>query len=530
MTQPRLRFAPSPTGNVHIGNIRAAIFNWLHARHCDGAFLLRVEDTDRARSTPEAIERLFQVMQWLGLDYDEEVLCQSERAAAHLEAADHLLQAGRAYRQSGGGGEKEATVYRIPLTDEPPGVEETGQVKLDLLKEEPVVIDHTGISYALPSRKGKPVPQNSCLAGMRDLRIEDEKGGVLFELREHLEDIINTGKDFKIESAARLNFTRRQLVYEDLIKGRLAKPLDSMRDLVIVRGDGTPVFHLANVCDDIYQNITHIVRGDDHVENTYRHILLFHALGEKPPAYAHLPMIVNSQGKPYSKRDGDAFVGDFQNKGFLPQALFNYLTLLGWSPGDDREKMSREELVELFSLDRVQHTPAQFDIRKLESLNGRYVAEMELADFIIAAREYAQACDWSRESDPELFGKVAALMQSRTKKLTDVADWEYFFVDLPKYDQKAATKELSRPGVGEALTEATERLSTVEWNETELEAEISRLSEKYGIKQGKLNQPLRLAVTGVKSGAGIFATMVLLGRETVTRRLLHAVKNFSGGS
>ncbi len=525
MTHPRLRFAPSPTGNVHIGNIRAAIFNWLHARHCQGCFLLRVEDTDRERSTPEAIERLFQVMQWLGLDYDEDPLYQSQRQEVHLAAAEQLMAAGRAYRQAKGEGE--AIVFRIPLaSDQIPELEEAGPVKLDLMSGEPVTVNGGGIDYALPSRKGKPVPQNSCLAGMQDLEIHDAEGELLFRLDDHLESILETGQEFKVEEGAALSFTRRQIVYHDLIKGRLSKPLDSMRDLVIVRSDGSPVFHLANVCDDIYQGITHIVRGDDHVENTYRHLLLFAALDAAPPYYAHLPMIVNSQGKPYSKRDGDAFVGEFQAKGFLPQALFNYLTLLGWSPGDDREKLSRQELIDLFSLERVQHTPAQVDLRKLENLNGQYIAGLPFEDFLALARDYAGACEWSREMNAKLFKQVAELMQSRTKKLTDVASWEYFFVDLPDYDEKVVTKELARPGVIAALSELAGQLGSVQWDAAMLEQAVNALTEKHGIRQGKLNQPLRLAVTGAGVGAGIYETVILLGPEKAVRRLNYAIEKF----
>ena len=253
----RVRFAPSPTGQVHIGNIRAAIFNWLFARHEAGKFLLRIEDTDRERSTPEAVKTILDSMEWLGLDFDEEPMYQSTRKDAHLAAAETLLEKGLAYKEDKGGtGQGECVVFKMP--------------------------DET-------------------------------------------------------------------MVFHDEIKGDLQKEAGDMQDLVIVRSNGSPVFHLANVVDDIEMKITHIVRGDDHIENTYRHIALFRAFGAEPPKYAHLPMITNQQGKPYSKRDGDAFVGEFKEKGFLSQALFNYLTLLGWSPGDDKEKMDRDEIIKLFS-------------------------------------------------------------------------------------------------------------------------------------------------------------------------------------
>ncbi|MCL1857344.1 MAG: glutamate--tRNA ligase, partial [Kiritimatiellaeota bacterium] len=281
----RVRFAPSPTGKVHIGNIRAAIFNYLFARHCGGAFLLRVEDTDLERSTPEAIQTLLECMAWLGLDYDEPELYQTKQTAHHVAMAEELVQRGLAYREDKGGtGKGECIIFRMP------------------------------------------------------------KEGVV--------------------------------EFEDLVKGTLRKQAVDTQDFVIVRSDGSPVFHLANVLDDITQKVTHIIRGDDHVENTFKHVELFKAFGCTPPQYAHLPMIINQQGKPYSKRDGAAFVGEFRDNGYLPEVLFNFLALLGWSPGDDKEVMSRDELIALFSLDRVKSNPAQFDLKKLEWMNGEYIRRM----------------------------------------------------------------------------------------------------------------------------------------------------------
>ncbi|MCF7848900.1 MAG: glutamate--tRNA ligase, partial [Kiritimatiellales bacterium] len=285
----RTRFAPSPTGNVHIGNMRAAIYNWLFARHHGGDFLLRVEDTDRERSTPEAIQTLMEAMAWLKLDVDEEPLYQSTRMEAHLAAAERLLSNGHAYKEDKGGlGQGECVIFRMPGTD---------------------------------------------------------------------------------------------VSLEDGIKGTLSKKAENMQDFVIVRSNGTPVFHLANVLDDIEQGVTHVIRGDDHVENTYRHIALYQALGADVPNFAHLPMIVNAQGKPYSKRDGDAFVGDFREKGFLGDALFNYLALLGWSPGDDREVMTRDEMVEAFTLERCQSSAAQVDLKKLTWMNGEYMLKLPVETF-----------------------------------------------------------------------------------------------------------------------------------------------------
>ncbi len=519
----RLRFAPSPTGNVHIGNIRAAIFNWLYARHVGGAFLLRVEDTDRERSTDEAIANLLDAMAWMGLDYDEEPLYQSTRREAHLAAADKLLADGWAYHDTKGG-DAEAVVFRIPWNaEEVPGVTTVGPVELDIHSDEPVVVDPSGIGYALVSKKDKPVPQKCCLAGMRDLVVEDGSGTCLFRLNERIDDVL-AGESIEVCGGAKLRFTRRRIAFTDLVKGELTKPLDSLRDVVIVRSDGSPVFHLANVCDDLFQGVSHIVRGDDHVENTYRHLFMIHALGGTPPQYAHLPMIVNDQGKPYSKRDGDAYVGDFRTKGYLAEALFNYLTLLGWSPGDDREKLSRNELVELFSLDRVQQSAARMDFAKLDNLNGQYLAELPPEEFIRLCRQTADDTDFANAIDDEAyFTNIAHLLQSRTKKFTDVADWDYFFVELPEYDEKACRKFLQKPGIPEALTDLREALATTEFDVESLEKTILEVTDKHGIAPGKLNQPVRVAVTGKTVGAGVYETLELLGQARTLKRLDHAL-------
>ncbi len=522
----RVRFAPSPTGQVHIGNIRSAIFNWLFARHQGGAFLLRVEDTDRERSTPAAIETLLEVMAWLGLDYDEPPLYQSSQCALHLAAAERLLAQGDAYRADKGG-QGSAILFRLPWRAERlPGVGVVGPVAVEAHPETAVRIAASGVDFAMPSKKGKAMPAGGCLAGFRDLRVFDAAGSCLFSLADQVDEILAGERTVELAGAARLEFTRRQVSFVDLVKGELAKPLDSMKDFVIVRSDGSPVFHLANVCDDITQGITHIVRGDDHVENTYRHLFLFAALGQAPPAYAHLPMIVNQQGKPYSKRDGDAFVGDFRAQGYLPEALFNYLTLLGWNPGDEREKMSRAELVAAFTLERVQQSAAQMDSRKLDNLNGQYMAELPADRFAAEARAVAAAQPWGARIDDDYFAVVASLLQSRTKKYADVAAWGTFFVDLPSYDDDGCRKFLGKEGMAAALAELEERLAGASFEVETIENLVQATAAAQGIPAGKLNQPLRLAVTGCATGAGVFETIAVLGRPRTLARLRQARQTY----
>lgn len=521
--ETRVRFAPSPTGQVHIGNIRAAIFNWLYARHCGGKFLLRIEDTDRERSSPEAIEQLLHVMQWLGLDWDEEPLYQSARVDAHTRAAERLLDQGSAYRHAKGEG-GEAVIFRIPWESDPKrNIRDVGEVSVALHPEVAVRIDATGISFAHVSKKGKAVPQDAALAGFRQLIVYNDAGQCIYEMEPQIADILSGQRRVELDKPARMTFFRREVVFLDLVKGELAKPLDSLRDPVIIRSDGSPVFHLANVCDDITQGITHIVRGDDHVENTYRHLFLFQALSHEPPAYAHLPMIVNAAGKPYSKRDGDAYVGEFREKGYLPEGLFNYLTLLGWSPGDDREKLPRDTIADLFSLDRIGSAPAQLDINKLLDLNGQCMAELPLPTFLQGCRDAVRGESWAGQGDSDYFERAASLMQSRTKLFTQATDWDYFFVDELRYDEKAVRKSLQKPGVVDVLAQLRQRLSGIEFDEATVEATIHETTTACAIPQGKLNLPIRVAVTGINVGAGLYEILALLGKDRVLRRLDHAV-------
>lgn len=523
----RARFAPSPTGQVHIGNIRTAIFNWLATRHCKGTFLLRVEDTDLERSTQEAIDKLLECMDWLGLDYDEEIMYQTKQSDKHKESAQKLIDSGNAYYLNPGE-EHSPVLFKLPYDcDSMPFVREVGLAEIVLEPGSEVALNLAGIVFHTLSSKGKSVENMASLAGFKDLKIFDVSGNLLFELNGGTMKTLSADPREKtvITGAAKLNFIRREVFYHDLVKGDLAKPLDNMKDFIIVRSDGSPVFHLANVYDDMQQRVTHIVRGDDHVENTYRHLFLFEALGFTPPRYAHLPMIVNAAGKPYSKRDGDAFVGDFREKGFLPQALFNYLALLGWSPGDDREKMSREELVEAFTIERALCSPAQFDIRKLTNMNGMYIAEMELADFRARIAPFVEKLCPEAAGSP-ILDKVAELMQSRTKTFADVAQWKYFFrkAEELEYDPKGLKKLLSDDTVRKAVAAFADRVTALPSLTVQaVDDLIHAVEAEYGIQQDKLKQPIRIASTGTTIGAGICETIGLIGAGECAARIARAL-------
>lgn len=517
----RVRFAPSPTGKVHIGNIRTAIFNWLYARHTGGAFLLRIEDTDLERSTPEAVQALLECMDWLKLDYDEKIMYQSTRRSEHETAVDGLIEQGHAYRPPSKDGEPTPVIFRIPVDGgNMPMIREVGAAEVEVHAETPVVIDVTGLSYAQVSRKGKPVPQACCLAGVRELKLYNVDGELLFELEPELKAVLSGEKSFEVENCAKMTFLRREIFFTDLIKGEMSKPLDSMKDQVIVRSDGSPVFHIANVCDDMAQNVTHIIRGDDHVENTYRHQLLFQALGYAPPAYAHMPMIVNDSGKPFSKRDGDAFVGDFRDKGFLPDAFFNYLSLLGWSPGDDREKMSRDEMIEAFTIERVKSAPAQFDIKKLLDMNGAYINSMSVEDFTVAAGMFYP--DKVNAAD---FAAVAAAMQGRTNVLTDVAGWKYFFSADFEYPEKQFGKQYKNDEVRAGMRLLAGIIAGAETFTAETAmACLKQATAEAALGEYQLFQPLRLALSGATSGLDLEEMAALLGKDACVERINRAVK------
>ena len=429
----RVRFAPSPTGKVHIGNIRAAIYNWLFARHVGGKFLLRVEDTDLERSTPEAIKVLFECMEWLGLDYDEEVFYQTKNVKRHLEVVEQLIASGHAYK-----------------------CEKTSR---------------------------------------------DGKTGTVVMFRMPKEGVIE---------------------YDDIVKGHMAKKAEDIQDFAIVRSDGSPIFHIANVVDDIDQGVTHIIRGDDHVENTFKHICIFRALGAPVPKYGHLSMIVNQQGKPYSKRDGAAFVGEYREQGYLPEALFNYLLLLGWNPGDDREVLTREEMIKLFELEKVHVTAAMFDPKKLAWMNGEYIKKIPQAEFKALLKEKVKV---GGEGE-EWWDYLCAQVQPRTKFLNDLeTSCVYLATDDYPFDEKAVAKRLAKDGVKATLLDLVERFEKIDdWRAPVLEEMVKGLSQGQGM--GPWVHPIRVAVSGRGEGIGLFEMLQLLGKEKTIARLKSAAERF----
>ena len=419
------RFAPSPTGNVHIGNIRVAIYNWLFAKHKNGNFLLRIEDTDKDRSTDDAINNLFTTLQWLNLNYDEEPLYQSKQESKHLEVAEYLLSKGYAYKENKDN-KGECIIFKMPNDD---------------------------------------------------------------------------------------------ISFNDGIKGRLKKPIGDIDDFVLVRSNGKPVFHLANVVDDIEQNITHIIRGDDHIENTYKHIALYQALNADIPSFSHLPMIVNSQGKPFSKRDGDAYVSDFKKRGYLPQAFVNYLVLLGWSPGNDQEIMSVDEMINMFTIERCQSSPAQFDEKKMKWMNGEYLSKISNESFNKEAFKIITSLHSSASEN--LVKKVIALIRDRVKVFEDIEKLvNYFFVDNIEYDEKLIAKKIKKEGIKELFNYFTLEISKIDSiDKVSLKKIIDDYIKETGKSYGEVMIPLRIAVSGASGGPDLIGVLSTLGKPTIIERI-----------
>ena len=419
------RFAPSPTGNVHIGNIRVAIYNWLFAKHNHGNFLLRIEDTDKDRSTDDAINNLFTTLQWLNLNYDEEPLYQSKQESKHLEVAEYLLSKGYAYKENKDN-KGECIIFKMPNDD---------------------------------------------------------------------------------------------ISFNDGIKGRLKKPIGDIDDFVLVRSNGKPVFHLANVVDDIEQNITHIIRGDDHIENTYKHIALYQAINADIPSFSHLPMIVNSQGKPFSKRDGDAYVSDFKKRGYLPQAFVNYLVLLGWSPGNDQEIMSVDEMINMFTIERCQSSPAQFDEKKMKWMNGEYLSKISNESFNKEAFKIITSLHSSASEN--LVKKVIALIRDRVKVFEDIEKLvNYFFVDNIEYDEKLIAKKIKKEGIKELFNYFTLEISKIDSiDKVSLKKIIDDYIKETGKSYGEVMIPLRIAVSGASGGPDLIGVLSTLGKPTIIERI-----------
>jgi glutamyl-tRNA synthetase len=474
----RVRFAPSPTGYLHVGGARTALFNYLFAKHTGGTFILRIEDTDRNRFVQGALEEIYESLKWLGLTWDEGPdtggrfgpYIQSERTDLYKKGADELLQKGLAYR----------------CFCTPQRLEEVRRL-----------------------REKEKLP-TSYDQHCRTLTKEEEKQ-LLDQSKPHVIRL-------KIPSG-------RSVVFNDLIRGSIECKTEVLDDLVLLKSDGFPTYHLANVVDDHEMAITHVLRGDEWIASTPRHILLYEAFGWAPPLFAHMPVILDSSGGKLSKRKGAASVMDYKNSGILSDALFNFLALLGWSPGggDEREKMSREEIVRAFALEKISPKAAVFDEKKLDWMNGKYLSETSVEELVEESvklwKEKGVISADHADADPYL-RTVISLLKDRSKRITEIVDNSvYFFKDPDSYEEKAAKKHF-KPETSSVLTALVEKLSVLEsFTQADLELIFHDYSQASGIGLGDLVHPARLAVSGVSFGPGLFELMEALGRETVIRRM-----------
>jgi glutamyl-tRNA synthetase len=458
--KPVLRFAPSPTGMLHIGGARTALFNWLYARHTGGTFLLRIEDTDRERSTPEAVAAILNGMTWMGLTWDGDVIYQFARAARHRAIAEQLLAEGKAYR-----------CY-------------ASAEELTQMREE---------------QKAKSLPMRY------DGRWRGRAPGPAEE-----------GKPFVIRIKGR---QEGETIVRDVVMGDVRFENSQLDDMVLLRSDGTPTYMLAVVVDDQDMGVTHVIRGADHLNNAARQLQIIEAMGWPVPVYGHLPLINGPDGAKLSKRHGALAVEAYRDMGYLPETMRNYLLRLGWSHGDD-EIISTEQAIAWFNFEAIGKSAARMDYKKLDNLNGHYIRSLD--DAVLAGEVVAHLVRENRVLEPKAEARLLAAMPSlkeRAKTLVElIAGAEFLFTDGPRTLDEAAAKLLTqeaRAGLGKALP----ALEATDWTGPALEAAARAFAEANGLKLGQVAQPLRAALTGKASSPPLFEMLALLGREESLVRL-----------
>lgn len=442
-TDLRVRFAPSPTGALHIGGARTALYNWLAARHSGGELVLRIEDTDLERSTGENVAQIIDALEWLELDWDEGPLSQAERAPEHALALKRLLESGAAYRDA-------ATAEDVKAYKAEHGADR--------------------------GYRGEPSADGS---GAVRLRVPDEGDTVV----------------------------------QDLIRGEVRFPNMSYDDFVIARGDGSVLYNFAVAVDDADMGITEVIRGDDHLSNTPKQLMVLEALGVEPPRYAHVPLLHGPDGKKLSKRHGAASVQELREAGYLPAAIRNYVALLGWGPGDDETLLDTEELIKRFRPEDVGRSSAVFDEKKLRWMNGRYMRELDLETYTATVARFL-----GREVDPQ-FTEACRISQEKASTLDEVWPLVRFVYEEPVEDPKAWRK-IMRNDAGVVLEAVREALAgTEEFSAEGVEAAIGPIPERLGLKPGKVYQPIRVAITGTTVSPGIFESLAVLGKDRSLARI-----------
>ncbi len=478
--QVRVRFAPSPTGSPHIGNIRTALFTWLFARRHGGVFILRIEDTDRARYVEGSVQEIMDSLRWLGLDWDEGPYFQSERLPLYREVAERLVASGHAYR-----------CYCTPERLE------------ELRRQQEAAKQPTGYD-----RKCR------YLSDEERARLDAE------------------GTPYVIRFAMPLEGTT---VFQDAIRGELRFENALLDDFVMLKSDGFPTYHLASVTDDHYMGITHVIRGEEWISSTPRHVQMYQALGWKMPVFAHLPMILGTDRKKLSKRHGSVQFVEYIQQGYLPEAMFNFLALLGWSADEDRELYTREELIERFDLSGVLDHPAIFDGQKLLWMNGVYIRRKPIEELTRLCLPYLQEAGLlPSEPSPEQMQyaeRVIALEAERMKLLSEVVSLtEYFFRETLEYEPKGVRKWFTQPYVPQMLEMLIARYETLEpFDLQNIEATTRAVAEELGVSAAQVIHPTRVAVSGRTVGPGLFEMIEVMGKERVLKRLRAALEMIRSG-
>jgi glutamyl-tRNA synthetase len=461
-SKPVLRFAPSPTGYLHIGGARTALFNWLYAKRHGGTFLLRIEDTDRERSTPEAVDAILKGMEWLGLNSDGQTIYQFARAGRHRAVAEQLLAEGKAYR-----------CYATPA-------------ELDEMR-------------AKQRAEGKPIRYDG---RWRDRDPSEAPEGAPFVIRLRAQQEGETIVHDKVQSDVRF-------------------ANDQLDDMILLRSDGTPTYMLAVVVDDYDMGVTHVIRGADHLNNAARQLQIIQAMGWPIPVYAHVPLIHGPDGAKLSKRHGALAVDEYRKMGYLPEAMRNYLLRLGWSHGDD-EFISTAQAIEWFNLENIGKSPARFDFKKLDNLNGQYIRSMDDATLADEVADFLAREEPPRHLDARAKERLKAAMpglKERAKTLIELSQGaEFLYTDGPRQVDEAAAKMLT-PEARDILGGLIGDLSMREWKAADLEAATRDFAAAQGLKLGQAAQPLRAALTGRTVSPPIFEMLQILGREESLARL-----------
>ncbi|MGD8368836.1 MAG: glutamate--tRNA ligase [Desulfobacterales bacterium] len=460
------RFPPSPTGALHLGGARTALFNWLYARHTGGRFVLRIEDTDAVRSTQASVDVIFEALEWLGIDWDEGPFFQSKRIDVYREYIEKLVQSGHAY-------------YCTCSAE-----------RLEAMRK------------AAMESGGKPKYDGTC----RERGISPDTEGAVVRFKAPL---------------------RGTTVLNDRVKGSIVFDNAELDDFIIARSDGSPTYNFCVVVDDLTMGVNTIIRGDDHVMNTPKQILLYRALGEALPTYAHVPMVLGQDRARLSKRHGAMSVTAYRGMGFLPEALINYLVRLGWSHGD-QEFFTRQELIEKFTLEHIGKSAGVFDPEKLLALNQDHMRAAPLSELAKKAAPFFEALGLEIPDEETLKRAVETLLP-RTKTLAEMAEaGRFYFETAVSYEEKAAQKFL-KPTAAEPLRRLRDALEPMEsFDETALEAAFAAVMEQTGLKLGKIAQPVRVALTGKTASPGIFEVVSIIGKEKVLRRLDDALNWIAG--